>query len=69
VAPKPINVLAAGHTVAQYAEAGARRISVGSALARVALGAFMRAARTMLDKGEFDFAGAASFADLNAMFS
>jgi 2-methylisocitrate lyase-like PEP mutase family enzyme len=69
VAPKPINVLAAGHTAAQYAEAGARRISVGSALARVALGAFLRSARAMLEKGEFDFAGAASFADLNAFFS
>jgi 2-methylisocitrate lyase-like PEP mutase family enzyme len=69
VAPKPINVLATGHTATQLAEAGARRISVGSALSRVALGAFLRSARAMLDKGEFDFAGAATFADLNAFFS
>ena len=62
-------MLATGHTATQLAEAGARRISVGSALSRVALGAFLRSARAMLDKGEFDFAGAAPFADLNAFFS
>ena len=48
VAPRPLNVLvsspAQGLTVARLGEMGVRRISVGSALARVAWGAFMRAA-------------------------
>jgi 2-methylisocitrate lyase-like PEP mutase family enzyme len=46
-----------------------RRISVGSALARVAWGAFMRAARGIAETGTFEaLAGAASFAELNALF-
>ena len=62
VAPKPVNVLvsAPGFTVARLAELGARRVSVGSALARVAWGAFMRAARNIAETGTFDsFDGAA----------
>jgi 2-methylisocitrate lyase-like PEP mutase family enzyme len=75
VAPKPLNVLAAARqalpipTVAELAGAGVRRISVGSALARVALGAFLRTAKAMAERGEFDFAGMASFAELNELFS
>jgi 2-methylisocitrate lyase-like PEP mutase family enzyme len=70
VAPKPVNVLVSqpGLTVAQLADAGVRRISVGSALARAAWGGFLRAARAMLDPGEFAFGDAASFAELNAFF-
>jgi 2-methylisocitrate lyase-like PEP mutase family enzyme len=43
-------------SVAELAELGVRRISVGSALCRAALGAFERAAREIKDNGTFDFA-------------
>jgi len=55
---KPVNVLAGArqsHSVAELAEAGAKRISVGSALNRVALGAFFKAARELQDTGTFGF--------------
>jgi 2-methylisocitrate lyase-like PEP mutase family enzyme len=56
--------------VAQLAELGVRRISVGSALARVAWGAFKRAARTIAVDGSFDGLGdAAPFAELNRLFA
>jgi len=62
VAPKPVNFLAGGaidFTVAELADLGVRRISVGGALARVAWGGFMRAARGIAEQGRFDgFAGA-----------
>jgi 2-methylisocitrate lyase-like PEP mutase family enzyme len=48
---------------------GVKRISVGSALSRVALGAFLRAAREMQEHGTFTFAEeAVSFREINAMF-
>ncbi len=53
---KPVNVLSPfidGVTVAELAEAGARRISVGSTLANAAIGAILRAGREMLDDGSF----------------
>lgn len=61
-APKPVNVLVyePGFTVAQLAELGVRRISVGGALARTAWGAVMRAAREMLEKGTFEEFGTAT---------
>jgi 2-methylisocitrate lyase-like PEP mutase family enzyme len=73
VAPKPVNVLMSapvlGLTVARLEDLGVRRISVGSALARVAWGAFMRAARSLAADGTFDALGdSASFAELNALF-
>lgn len=72
VAPKPVNVLVSGSfglTVARLAELGVRRISVGSALARVAYGAFIRAAREIGEAGTFEeLGGAVSFAELNAVF-
>jgi 2-methylisocitrate lyase-like PEP mutase family enzyme len=40
-------------TAAQVADAGAKRISVGGALNRVALAAFLEAARAMKDQGSF----------------
>ena len=71
--PLPVNVLIssdAGLTIADLAELGVRRVSVGSALSRVGWGAFLRAARTIADEGSFaGLDGAASFAELNAMFS
>jgi 2-methylisocitrate lyase-like PEP mutase family enzyme len=72
VAPKPVNVLvssAIGLTVSELAELGVRRISVGSALARAAWGAFVRAAESIAKDGSFDgFADAEPFADLNDFF-
>jgi 2-methylisocitrate lyase-like PEP mutase family enzyme len=72
VAPKPVNLLigwASDLTQADVAKLGVRRISVGGALARSALGGFMRAAKTIADNGRFDgFRDAASGADLNALF-
>lgn len=57
---KPVNVLmglkGTTYSVEQIAAAGAKRISVGGALARAALGAFVRAAREIKDKGTFTFA-------------
>ncbi len=53
---KPVNVLAPqvrGATVAQFAEAGAKRLSVGGALASAALGALLRAANEMREQGTF----------------
>jgi 2-methylisocitrate lyase-like PEP mutase family enzyme len=40
-------------TIAQLGEAGAKRISVGGALSRLALAAFVKAARSMHDQGSF----------------
>ncbi|MGL6213039.1 isocitrate lyase/PEP mutase family protein [Billgrantia desiderata] len=72
VAPKPVNAIVMGNmglTVQDLAALGVRRISVGSALARTAWGAFMRAARMMADEGSFEgLGGAASFDELNAIF-
>ncbi len=73
VAPKPVNVLMVspvpGLTFARLADLGVRRISVGSALSRVALGAFIRAATDILKSGTFDsLADSAPFKDLNDIF-
>jgi 2-methylisocitrate lyase-like PEP mutase family enzyme len=49
---------------------GVKRVSVGSALCRVALGAFLRAAREMREQGTFTFADeAARPRDISAIFS
>jgi len=74
VSPRAVNVLVSKFncdlTVSQLAELGVRRISVGSALANVAWGAFMSAARNIKDKGAFDgLANAAPFAELNNLFA
>jgi 2-methylisocitrate lyase-like PEP mutase family enzyme len=67
---KPVNVVmglaGASFLVDDLAAAGVRRISLGSALARVALGAFLQAAREVKERGTFSFAeSAASFAELD----
>jgi 2-methylisocitrate lyase-like PEP mutase family enzyme len=73
VAPKPFNLLvgsASKLTVAEYAELGVRRISVGGAMARTAWGGFMRSAQLLAGEGRFDgFAQAASGKELNALFA
>ena len=73
VAPKPVNVLMSrpnpNMTVLRVADLGVRRISVGSALARVAWGGFIRAAKQLAEEGSFDgFAGAASMKELDQVF-
>jgi 2-methylisocitrate lyase-like PEP mutase family enzyme len=54
---KPVNVVMSAAdpslTVAQLAEAGVKRISVGGALTRLALGATLKAAREMQEQGSF----------------
>jgi 2-methylisocitrate lyase-like PEP mutase family enzyme len=48
---------------------GVKRISVGSALSRAALGAFLRAAQEMRQHGTFTFSEqAVSYRDVSAMF-
>jgi 2-methylisocitrate lyase-like PEP mutase family enzyme len=57
-------------SVSRLADLGVRRISVGSALARVAWGAFIRAAQSAKSTGTFDsFADAAPFGEINDVFS
>lgn len=46
-------------SVAELAALGVRRISLGSALSRAALGAFLRAAREVSERGTFTFAAEA----------
>ncbi len=57
---RPVNVVmglkSAAFSVAELAALGVRRISVGSALSRAALGGFLRAAREIADHGTFGFA-------------
>lgn len=69
--PKPVNVVmglkGATYTVEDLGAAGVKRISVGGSLARAALGALVRAAREIRDKGTFTFAeDAISQADATA---
>ena len=72
VAPKPVNLLigsASDLTMADVAELGVRRVSVGGALARAAWGAFSNAAKRIADQGSFDgFAQAASGNELDNFF-
>lgn len=68
---KPVNVIMGlkgdSLSVAQLAELGVRRISLGSAMSRAALGEFIRAAVEVRDQGTFKFAERAlRYADANA---
>lgn len=70
---KPVNVImgraGARLSLAELSAMGVRRISVGSALARTALGIFLCAAREMKEQGTFDFAkDAVSPKEINAIF-
>jgi 2-methylisocitrate lyase-like PEP mutase family enzyme len=57
-------------SLAELSAIGVRRVSVGSALSRAALGAFLRGAREMREHGTFTFAEAAvNYRDINAMFT
>lgn len=72
VHPKPVNLLVGAPSdlsLAQIADLGVRRVSVGGALARTAWGGFMKAARNLAEQGSFDgLAGAAAHQTLNALF-
>jgi 2-methylisocitrate lyase-like PEP mutase family enzyme len=56
---KPVNVLmglqGSTFSVEELAAAGVKRVSVGGSFARAALGAFVRAAREVKDKGTFTY--------------
>jgi 2-methylisocitrate lyase-like PEP mutase family enzyme len=72
VAPKPVNVLVGSDfaTVAELAELGVRRISVGGALARAAWAGFLRAATEIAERGTFaNLAGAVPFAEIDGSFA
>ena len=71
VAPKPINVLMGSGfaTVAELAELGVRRISVGGALARAAWSGFLEAAQEIRDRGTFTCLGdAVPFEEIDGRF-
>jgi 2-methylisocitrate lyase-like PEP mutase family enzyme len=70
---RPVNVLMGFEgvrlTVRELSAIGVRRVSVGSALARVSFGAFLRAAREMGERGSFEFAAeAVPMQEISAMF-
>lgn len=67
---RPVNVLpGADMTYSELSGVGVKRISVGSGLSRVALGAFIRAAKDMKDTGIFDFGkDAVGFGELTKIF-
>jgi 2-methylisocitrate lyase-like PEP mutase family enzyme len=71
---RPVNVVMGLQGVqlslAELSEIGVKRVSVGSALSRAALGAFLRAACEMQTRGTFTFAeDAVKYADINEMFA
>ena len=69
---KPVNVLAvqvSGVSQQQLAEAGARRLSIGGALARVVMGTTIDIGRAMLAQGTFEWiSGMASDRDIDQLF-
>ncbi|MGA7415949.1 MAG: isocitrate lyase/phosphoenolpyruvate mutase family protein [Bryobacteraceae bacterium] len=70
---RPVNVVMglAGVqlNLAELSALGVKRVSVGSALSRAALGAFLRAAREMQERGTFSFAeDAVSYREICTMF-
>jgi 2-methylisocitrate lyase-like PEP mutase family enzyme len=72
VHPKPVNLLQGwpGLTVAEIAELGVRRISIGGSLARTAWAGFMRASREIAENGSFaEFGNGYPGGELNKMFS
>lgn len=73
VAPQPVNVLTSDPTwmtAAALAELGVRRISVGSALARVGWASFLDAAREIAASGSFRvLESAAPFSTLDRLFA
>ena len=71
VAPKPVNVLVMGPglNLAELADLGVRRISIGGALARVAWAAIEAAAGKMREGSFEGLAGALPGSKLNGIFA
>ena len=70
VAPRPVNVLvgttALQVSLAELAGLGVKRVTLGSALARVAYGALLQAGEGLLQRGDLGFlASTVSYASLN----
>ena len=70
---RPVNIIMGLQgvrlSVAELSEIGVKKISVGSALSRAALGAFLRAAEEMKTRGTFAFADeAADYREINHLF-
>jgi 2-methylisocitrate lyase-like PEP mutase family enzyme len=70
---RPVNVImglqGVQMSLAELSALGVKRVSVGSALSRAALGAFLRAAHEMRDHGTFGFAeDAVSYRDISGIF-
>ena len=70
---KPVNVLAGlkdtSFSVAELSALGVRRISLGSALSRAAVGGFVAAAEEIRDRGTFSFAQVVPyFSEINERF-
>lgn len=71
---KPVNVVAGialkGVSVADLDKAGATRISVGSSLARTAIGSMLKTATDILNDGSFEgFESAAGFSEIEALLA
>lgn len=71
---RPVNVVmglqGSRLSLTELSEIGVKRVSVGSALSRAALGAFLRAANEMREHGTFGFADdAVSYRDVSDMLS
>jgi len=71
---RPVNVLVGlqgvPSSLASLSALGVKRISVGSALCRAALGAFLHASREMREQGTFAFADdAVSYRDISGMLA
>ncbi len=71
---RPVNVLmglqGVQMSLAELSAIGVRRVSVGSSLFRTALGAFLRAAREMRERGTFTFASeAVSPKEMSSIFT
>jgi 2-methylisocitrate lyase-like PEP mutase family enzyme len=71
VAPKPFNFLMTNYALktSDIAALGVRRISVGGTLARVAFGAMIKAAKQIMEAGNFGtFADAVPHPEINGFF-
>jgi 2-methylisocitrate lyase-like PEP mutase family enzyme len=67
---RPLNVLIGFGTltVADFTRIGVRRLSIGSGFYSAAMGAFHRAAKTLLEKGTIDYGEAMPFSQLQKLF-
>lgn len=69
---KPVNVVAGialrGVTTAELEQCGVKRVSVGSSLARTAIGSMINASKAILENGTFHaFESAATFTEIEAL--